>query len=176
MFRRVAAVAVLVFALLSAAVPQTDGPDNPLKDPLLDNLAGLWSLTGKIAGQDAAHNVQAEWVLNHQWLRIHERDPKPRAAGGRMPYEAMVFVGYDNAGKKYVVHWLDVWGGRFAEAVGYGTREGNTIKIVFDYPDGPFHTNFTWVPESQTWKWFMEQKDKSGKWKPFGEMTLTAAH
>lgn len=142
-------------------------------DPLLDNLVGNWSLTGKIGARDAAHDVTVEWVLHHQFLRIHECDPKqPHALSGPLPYEAMVFVGYDHQEKKYVAHWLDIFGGRFSETLGYGTRVGDSIKFTFDYPDGPFHTNFTWQPAARTWQWHMEQQ-KAGTWKTFGDMTLT---
>lgn len=33
-------------------------------------------------------------------------------------YEAMVFIGYDNTSERYVVHWIDVFGGRFSETLG----------------------------------------------------------
>jgi hypothetical protein len=168
MIRRISFV---IAVMMGAALAQTDGPNNPLNDSLLDNMVGNWALTGKIAGLDAVHEVTADWVLNHQFLRIHERDPKPSTPGARKPYEAMIFVGYDNAEKKYVVHWLDVFGGHFS-ARAYGTRDGDAIKFVFEYPDGPFHTTFTWKPESRTWNWYMEQKDQRGQWKTFGDMTL----
>jgi hypothetical protein len=74
------------------------------------------------------------------------------------------------------VHWIDVFGARFSETLGYGTRygtrAGNTIKFVFEYPDGPFHNTFTWDPEAKRWTFLMEQKDATGKWKVFAEDTL----
>jgi hypothetical protein len=33
-------------------------------------------------------------------------------------------------------------GGRFSETLGYGTRDGNAIRFVFEYPDGPFRTTY----------------------------------
>lgn len=82
-------------------------------------------------------------------------------------YEAMIFIGYDNTSERYVAHWMDVFGGRFSETLGYGTRSGNAIKFVFEYPDGPFTNTFTWNPETKTWIFLMEQKDQTGKWKVF---------
>jgi len=84
-------------------------------------------------------------------------------------YEAMVFIGYDNASNRYVAHWFDVFGGRFSETLGYGTPSGNAIKFNFEYPDGPFHNTFTWFPETRSWVSSMEIKDKSGKWINFAE-------
>ncbi len=47
-------------------------------------------------------------------------------------YEALVFLGYDNASERYVAHWIDVFGGRFSETLGYGTRSGDSIKFIFE--------------------------------------------
>ncbi len=68
---------------------------------------------------------------------------------------------------------MDVFGGRFSETLGYGTRDGNEIRFVFEYPDGPFHTTFQWNPAQGTWKWLMEQKNKAGQWAPFADLMLT---
>jgi hypothetical protein len=142
-----------------------------MQDPLLDQMAGSWKLTGRAAGQPADHTVDAEWVLNHQFLRIHEKANAASKDGTK--YEAMIFVGYDNASERYVVHWIDIYGGRFSETLGYGKRDGNLIRLNFEYPDGPFHTAFIWDAESKSWRWEMEQKGADGNWKPFGRMTLS---
>jgi len=83
----------------------------------------------------------------------------------------MVLIGYDNTSERYVVHWIDLFGGRFSETLGYGTRSGNRIKFVFEYPDGPFHNTFTWNPP-KGWVFLMENKDQTGKWKVFAEDSL----
>ena len=163
----------VVLLLLTFAAAQVGQADQAFADPLLDNLVGNWSLNGKVRGRDAAHDVTVEWVLHHQFLRIHERDPKqPPAANGPLPYEAIVFVGYDNQNKRYVIHWMDIFGGQFSEPVGHGTRSGDSITFTFDYADGPFHTIFTWQPSAHTWHWHMEQQ-KAGTWQTFADMTLT---
>jgi hypothetical protein len=113
-------------------------------------------------GRTAENTLKAEWVLQHQFLRIHMKDVATPPS-----YEAMVFIGYDNASERYVAHWIDVFGGRFSETLGYGARDGNRIKFVFEYPDGPFHNTFTWDAEAKTWTFLMEQKDQTGKWKEF---------
>jgi hypothetical protein len=125
-------------------------------------------------GRAAEHTVSVEWVLNHQFLRISEKDDA-LASSDRVPYEAMIMVGYDNTSERYVAHWNDVFGGRFSETLGYGTRAGNEIRFVFEYPDGPFHTTFCWNPETHQWKWLMQQKNKSGLLTEFADLTLTSA-
>ena len=147
-----------------------DGPNRPFRDELLENLVGDWKLARQIRGQTVQNTVQVEWVLNHQFLRIHMKDAATPAQ-----YEAMVFVGYDNTSDRYVVHWIDVFGGRFSETLGYGKRDGNSIKFVFEYPDGPFHNRFTWNAAEKTWTFLMEQKNKEGKWTTFATDTLRRA-
>ena len=46
--------------------------------------------------------------------------------------------------ERYVAHWIDVFGGRFSETLGYGKRVGNKINFIFEYTDGPFRTNLIW--------------------------------
>ncbi len=147
-----------------------DGPKYIFRDPLLDNMVGTWKVSGKVAGRNADQTVQAEWVLNHQFLRIHETNDAPGKPGDSS-YEAMVMVGY-NASERYVAHWNDVYGGRFSETLGYGSRSGNDIRLVFEYPDGPFQTTFRWKPDVEQWEWLMRTKDKSGQWVEFADMTL----
>src|SRR5436190_15501114 len=63
----------LFFALLmfaSAAAAQ----DRTFHDPFIDRLAGDWTLTRQIRGKELENTVHAEWVLNHQFLRVHMKD------------------------------------------------------------------------------------------------------
>jgi hypothetical protein len=157
----------LVVTTYPIAQEPLDGRDRVFRDELLDNLVGDWKLTRKIRGQSVENSARVEWVLNHQFLRIHMKDVSTPPN-----YEAMVFIGYDNTSERYVAHWIDVFGGRFSETLGYGTRSGNAIKFVFEYPDGPFHDTFTWNPKTRTWNFLMQSKDKTGKWEIFAEDSL----
>ncbi len=163
-------------ALTIAAFPQTkpeplDGPNRIFQDELLDNLQGKWKVNGTIKGQPREMELTAEWVLNHQFLLVRERDAV--AIEGKKPYEAQIYIGYDNTSERYVVHWIDIFGGRFSETLGYGTRAGNSIKFVFEYPDGPFHNTFMWNPESKIWRFLLEQKNAEGKWTVFADQTAS---
>jgi len=142
------------------------------RDDLVDHLAGTWKLEGQVLGREAHHDVQAEWVLNHEFLRIHEKTAAT-APPAENRYEAIWFLGYDAISERYVLHLLDVFGGRYSESLGYGTRDGNALRFVFEYPDGPFHTTFRWFPERDIWQWLLEQKDKNGKWITFADLKLS---
>jgi hypothetical protein len=138
----------------------------------MDHLAGAWKMEGTVMRQDAHHDVQAEWVLNHRFMRIQEKTAA-QAPSAEHPYEATWYLGYDSTSERYVLHLLDVFGPRFSETLGYGTRDGNAIRFIFEYPDGPFHTIFRWIPDQNAWQWQMEQKNKEGKWTPFADLKLT---
>lgn len=142
------------------------------KDPFVDHLAGIWKVEGTLVGQNAHHTVTAEWVLNHQFLRIEEKTSAdaPRTENF---YDSLWFLGYDDVSERYVLHLMDIFGARFSETLGYGTRSGNEIRFTFEYPDGPFHNTMRRNPENDTWEWLLEQKDKNGKWSPFADLHFT---
>jgi hypothetical protein len=158
---------------------EIDGPNQPFNDNLLDGLVGRWNVTGKIAGQSIRHFCEADWVLNHQFLRVHFIDVESRTPERKnnplqhAPYEAIVFVGYDNMSERYVVHWLDIFGGRFSETLGYGEREHKkSIKFTFEYPSGPLHNTFQRNESKDQWSVVIEQKDDKGKWALFANEVL----
>jgi len=96
--------------------------------------------------------------------------PDPKT--GKPDYEAMPMIGHDNTSERYVAHWIDVFGGRWSETLGYGKRSGDEIDLVFEYPDGPFHTDFIWNTKAGTWRWHMTQKGADGTWHDFADMML----
>ena len=158
-----------LFAFFQSTPEPLDGPNRPFHDDLLDHLQGQWKLKGSIAGHAAEADLEAVWVLNHQFLKLHEKATTP--IPGRPLYEADVYIGYDNTSERYVAHWIDIYGGRFSETMGFGTRSGNNIKFVFEYPDGPFHNTFSWNADSRSWRFLLEQKNDAGKWGVFSDRT-----
>lgn len=167
----------LLFALIAVGLaPIVSVAQAPAewRDILADHLTGCWKTEGQVMGREAHHEVCAEWVLNHQFLRLHEKT----AAGApktEQAYEALWFLGYDPISERYVLHLMDIFGARYSETLGYGTRDGNQIRFVFEYPDGPFHTTYLWNPEKDAWEWLLQQKDKDGKWTSFANFKLTRA-
>jgi hypothetical protein len=74
--RATSSLALLLLAVgsLAAAQETLDGRDHPLQDPFLDGLVGDWQVARVMKDRTAQNTVQAEWVLNHQFLRLHYRD------------------------------------------------------------------------------------------------------
>jgi Protein of unknown function (DUF1579) len=157
-------VIVAIASLAAQAQESADGRGHPLQDPFLDGLVGQWQVARVMPNRTAENTVQAEWVLNHQFLLLHYHD-----AATPSKYEAMVFIGYDNAGQQYVVHWIDVFGGHFSQTLGSGKRDGDAVLFTFDYPDGAFQNTFTFDPKEKTWTSLMRQKNKAGEWSKFAE-------
>ena len=145
-------------------------PKEVLHDDLLDKMVGEWRLTGKFEGQPINHAVQVHWVLNHQFLEIYEKDLNPPKAD-EVPYEAMVYVGYETSRARYVAHWLDVFG-QGAETLGYGKRVGADLQLEFGYTGQPWLTTFRWSAASKTWQWLMQTKNPQGQWEETANMTL----
>lgn len=158
----------LMFCLPLSFPSHAQEPNKSFEDEVLNNLAGDWKLSRKMHGRNSLSTVHAEWVLNHQFLFVHMKEQSNPSQ-----YEARVYIGYDDASKTYVVHWIDMFGGRVSETLGHGTREGNSIKLEFNYPDGLFHNTLTWHPETKTWTTLLEQKDQKGNWSIFAEEVLS---
>jgi hypothetical protein len=145
-------------------------PKAVLHDDLLDKMVGEWQLTGKYEGQPINHAVQVRWVLNHQFLEIHEKDLNPMK-GDDVAYEALVYLGYQTSHARYVAHWLDVFG-QGGETLGYGERAGAAIQFDFGYTGQPWVTTFRWNVAADSWQWLMQTKTPQGQWHETANMTL----
>ena len=161
---RAAGIALLSLSMITPCHAQ--GPTGKLEDPFLENLLGKWEVTRKVRGTTVNNTLEADWVLQRRFLRLHLLDvaepPK---------YEAIVLLGYDPKGDRYVAHWCDNYGAQYS-AVGYGKRIGNSIDFVFADPDGAFHNTFTWDPELHGWVMLLESEGKDGKRSLFAEDTV----
>ena len=171
-FRSLTVCSSIAILITLAYAPVAAQTPTGWHDDLVDHMTGVWKLQGPVMGHSGHHDVEAEWTLNHQFLRIHEKTAASAPADEHR-YEATWFLGYDPVSERYVLHLLDIFGARFSETLGYGTRDGDAIHFVFEYPDGPFHTTFRWSPEAGSWQWLMEQKNKEGKWTQFADLKLT---
>lgn len=144
------------------------------QDDLVSHLTGKWKLEGDVMGKAAHHDVSVDWVLNRQFLRIEEKT-SANAPSSERQYDSIWYLGYDAISERYVLHLMDTFGARFSETLGYGTRDGDQIRFVFEYPDGPFHNTYRWDAKENSWRWLMEQKNKDGRWEQFGDLKLTRA-
>jgi hypothetical protein len=155
---------------LLACPPAASGQEVRTNDPLLDALTGQWVLRGEITGKPTTHDVDVSWVLNHRFLRLHERS-RETTMEGEPQYEADVFIGWDSAGNRYIVHWMDVFGGGFS-LTGYGQRNGPAIPVVFASRDDRFHTTFAFDAGAGMWSWTMDL-EHGGQLQPFARLSMT---
>lgn len=157
----------LASALIASSAPAQQAT---FRSPLVDKLVGTWVLTGTIHGKQTTHEVRAEWVLNHQYVRIDEVS-REKDGAGQPQYAATIFVGWDETSKQFVAVWLDIWGGASPQSIGYAKQDGNTLPFVFKGPDDLFHTTFAWDAKTDTWQWRMDS-EANGKLTPFARVTL----
>ena len=167
---RLTLIAAVLLAVLAGPAP---AQPPAFRDSLLDRFAGRWVLQGTIAGSRTTHDVTAEWVLAHQYLRIHEVS-REKDATGAPAYDAIVFIGWDQPSDQYACLWLDSTGGGglSAQAIGHGKRSGDEIAFLFKGGDGSiFHTTFAYERSTGTWQWRMDGEEK-GELQPFARVRL----
>jgi hypothetical protein len=167
---------LLLLLGLCAATARAAGPDPRAgDDPWLSRLIGQWVLEGRIAGKDTTHDVDAEWVLNHLYVRLHEVS-REKDSRGRPAYEAIVYVTWYPAAGEYAAMWLDSTGsgGFAAEGTGHAKPEGKSLPFVFkDAKDRvTFRNTFAYDATSDTWAWLMDNVDE-GVARPFGRVKLS---
>ncbi len=159
---------LLPITLLLATIPG-NAQQPRREDPLLDAFTGSWVLNGIIAGKQTTHDVDSSWVLNHQFVQLHEVS-REKTPAGLPQYEAFAFLGWDEKRKQYVAHWMDVFGGGFS-STGYATPEQDSIHLVFKSNDGDFHTTFAYDSKTGAWRWTMDA-EQSGKLQPFARLRM----
>ncbi len=164
--KKLFAVAAFLLALCGLAIGQQ--PQPTFHDELLDHFQGSWVLPGIVAGKETTHDLTNDWVLNHQYFRIHEVS-REKNAQGDPAYEAMVMMGWDQATSRYFAIWLDVWGGFGKASVGYAPRSGDEIRFLFNDGKSDFHTTFHYDRKANTWELLMDNEE-NGKLTPFARM------
>jgi hypothetical protein len=162
---------LLPLLLCSTTVAFAQQP--PVNSPLLDHLVGKWLLQGTIAGQDTTHDVDAEWVLEHHYLLIHEVS-RQKNGKGEPQYQATIYLGWNEATKEYGCVWLDVYGGLTTESIGVASPKENELPFIFKDEKGEvtFKNEFVYDTKTNTWEWHMDNVT-SGVAKPFGRVKLT---
>lgn len=165
---RRALLAVACCATVCLAQSSADGANR-----LLDHLAGDWVLHGTIDGRESTHDVHAEWVLNREYIHLHEVS-RDKGRDGKI-YEAIVYLAWHAKRNEYTCMWLDSTGGGglAPEGIALGKESGNVIPLVFTLPrDESLHTTFTYNEKNDTWSFTIDDvtKDKSER---FANMTLT---
>lgn len=148
-----------------------EAPARPgFQDDLLEKLVGEWELEGSMGTIPLHHRLEARWTLNHQFLQLHYLDLRKE---NPVPYESLTYVGFNDVEKRYVMLLLDVFGGRFAETVGLGTRQGHVITFEFEYPEGLMTQTLAFDPQRGAWRIDIRARQTDGTWVSFAEKRLT---
>ena len=182
----------MLFTLLvpSISFPQSQSPDSPyaaLQDDLLDHFVGKWNVGGSTHDTPSSGTLEVDWVLNHQFLRIYQKSSE-NAFGGSVPYEAILMLGYDATSKNYVLHAMNIRGGRGARGISFGRRTGNEISFTYHdiAPPGVNSTaptiaetpsrpgvRFTWAPDAKTWHLVFGSHNAKGEWQTVTDLRAT---
>jgi len=165
-----------MFAFLLVNSFSAFAQDPTRKDPLLDHLTGSWTLQGTIAGHETTHEIESEWVLNHEYLQLHETS-RGKNAQGQPAYEAIVFIEWDESSNEYKCLWLDsTSGGGLSAAITQGKRGNDQITFFFrdkdKDKDSGVHTTFVYSKGADTWSWLIDNED-GGKLSSFAKVKLT---
>ena len=163
-------LAAAVFAGTLQALAEPSAPIGPAEEQLV----GHWVLQGVLGGKETVHDVDAEWILNREYVQLHEvsREKKP---DGSPAYEAIIYVEWSARAHEYSCLWLDSTegGGISANVIVHGKPETNKIPFIFQLKDGhTFHSTFTYDPAADAWEWLLEDH-KGDKVDVFGHVRLT---
>ena len=165
----------LAFAFLAAPVALAQNQPTGAPEALLDRMTGHWVMTGIIRKTPTTHDVDVEWVLKREYIRIHELS-RDKGAGGGIGYEAWVYLVWDAKNGEYAVMWLDntVATNFAAEGIGHAKPDGDRIPFIFKDADGSgIHTIFTYDRAKDAWSWTIDNVDKAGQSSPFASLSLT---
>jgi hypothetical protein len=163
-----------MLAFLPAAIV-AQAPTAPAHDALLDHLAGRWVATGVIAGKPITHDIEASWVLAHQYLLVHEVS-REKGAHAVPRYEAFVYIAVNRAvAGRYTCLWLDSTSGAgLANGASCAAQlDGDSIPFVFRDRSGrvDFTNTFAYDRAGDTWTWLLDNV-KDDKPSPFARMKL----
>jgi hypothetical protein len=124
-------------------------------DDLLNNLVGKWDVSATVHGQKFTLDREAEWVMNHQYLRIYEKS-REVIPWLKVPFERTIFIGYNHRSKRFVVYELTVHGADVPhepEGFYYAERAGNELKAILTKgSEVVANQRFIWEPESKSWR------------------------
>ena len=168
---------LVTVAFISLVVPAVRAQNQATSaaEALMDKMTGQWVMTGTIGKKATTHDVDVDWVLKRQYIRIHEVSRDKDDSGG-IGYEAWIYLVWDATKSEYAVMWLDNTAATNfgAEGIGHAKPDGDRIPFVFKFADGSgIHTTFAYDRAKDTWSWTIDNVDKSGKSSSFAKVTLT---
>lgn len=161
---------------LLAAAKREEPVEGQFHDDLLEHLVGAWNVSGIAHGTAGDSILEASWVLNHQYLRIHQKG----VGNGpflNVPFEAVYYIGYNHAKNRYVASLMTVFGGdQGVDYLMYGERLGDEIKLVFKGdPATAGVQRFIWDRKSKSWRILSSMVEGEKELEPHVVLTAVTA-
>jgi hypothetical protein len=156
MLRNIATIVFIVAKILMAtdvfSQNTKDTTDHLFRDDLLDHLVGKWNITSFAHGSPFTATMDADWVLNHQYLHIHFKGNEVVPWFG-IPMEYEEYIGYNHNQHRYVVYGASIEGSDDFEGFCYAFRHDNELKLMqkVNTADKTVIQRMTWEPESGSW-------------------------
>ena len=144
----------------------------PLPEQVLERLVGSWKVTGTIRGQAISQTLTAKRILARRFVQLHFKGLKPMGKG-EPPYEARVVMGWDPKAKRFVGHWMDVFGAGASEPVGHGQLQGQALVMVYPYPSSHFRNTFRFDSKARQWRLLIEARKPDNTWATFAEQRFS---
>jgi hypothetical protein len=150
--------------------PLAFGPG--VEHSLLGKLTGKWVLQGKIGKTETTHDIVATWVLNEEYVQIHETS-REKDSDGKPQYEAIIYVSWDPKKDQFACMWLDTTDvSSFTPAgIGHLGPDGKQIQFLFGDKDDGIETTFAFDEPKNSWSWNIDNLQK-GKKSPFAQLVL----
>lgn len=164
-FPRVLAAAAASLMLLAAAPSgqaQTPAPAGDTRPALLRALDGNWRMSGDVKGKAVNYAMAAAPALQGTFTEMRMKDVQVPAK-----YEAVVFLGVDQASQTVIAHWMDSFGPKYSIPHATGRITGNTIELIFPYQSGQFRNTMTYDPDTSSWSFVLKSGQPDGSWKHF---------
>jgi len=117
----------------------------------LDNLIGLWELSGEMGDIELRQSVVGRWTLGGRYIELYFKSTLP-SQDDQPQYEAVYYIGYNQENDLFVMHLFDTTEILLTNTVGLGKRVGDEISFQFDYETGPFTNRFVWQQVRGSWK------------------------
>lgn len=136
-------------------------------EALLARLVGRWTMKGTVRGEPVTNTLTATRTLQGRFVELHMLDAQ-RPPG----YEARVFVGVDPANGRLIAHWMDSFGAAYSVPTATGEARGDTLELLFPYPDGAFRDRFVHDRSRGTWDFHLEAADSTGAWSTFARYAV----
>lgn len=150
--KKIYLLSIKVLIVITSFAQTTDSTDKRFHDDLLDHLVGNWHDTSVAHGSKFTSEVDARWVLNHQYLLLHLKSNEVVPWWG-VQMEYYQYIGYNHYKQRYTIHGMSIEGDEdLSEGFSYGYRNGNDFKIVAKFSvDTSVVQHLIWQPKSKTW-------------------------